>query len=227
MEKPFHIYRSSAGSGKTRVLAREYIRLALKRPDYFRYILAMTFTNKSTQEMKDRILQYLSAFSNGESQDLAIEIIEEQRKAGIWLTPIDLRKKSKEILDFLLHHYSEFSINTIDAFFQRIIRSFTRETGLLGNFRLEVDNAAVQEEVIALLMAQLSDNVELRSWVLDFSMEKMKDGNDWDVRKALLSFSKLIEKEDFKRIEDSVLRVTDDKAFFKTFRARLNEKKYS
>ncbi|MCA4893401.1 MAG: UvrD-helicase domain-containing protein [Cytophagales bacterium] len=227
MEKPFHIYRSSAGSGKTRVLAREYIRLALRRPDYFRYILAMTFTNKSTQEMKDRILQYLSAFSNGESQDLAIEIIEEQRKAGIWLTPIDLRKKSKEILDFLLHHYSEFSINTIDAFFQRIIRSFTRETGLLGNFRLEVDNAAVQEEVIALLMAQLKGNAELRSWVLDFSMEKMKDGNDWDVRKALLSFSKLIEKEDFKRIEDSVLRVTDDKAFFKTFRKRLNEKKYS
>ena len=177
--------------------------------------------------MKDRILQYLSAFSNGESQDLAIEIIEEQRKAGIWLTPIDLRKKSKEILDFLLHHYSEFSINTIDAFFQRIIRSFTRETGLLGNFRLEVDNAAVQEEVIALLMAQLSDNVELRGWVIDFSMDKLIDGKDWDVRKALLSFSKLIEKEDFKRIEDSVLRVTDDKAFFKTFRKSLNEKKYS
>ena len=177
--------------------------------------------------MKDRILQYLSAFSNGESQDLAIEIIEEQRKAGIWLTPIDLRKKSKEILDFLLHHYSEFSINTIDAFFQRIIRSFTRETGLLGNFRLEVDNAAVQEEVIALLMAQLSDNVELRGWVIDFSMDKLVDGKDWDVRKALLNFAKLIEKEEFKLIEEGVLQVTDDKAFFKTFRKRLNEKKYS
>lgn len=176
--------------------------------------------------MKDRILQYISAFSNGESQDLATEIIEEQRKEGILLTPVDLQKKSKEILDFLLHHYSEFSISTIDAFFQRIIRSFTRETGLLGNFRLEVDNGFVQEEVIALLMAQLKGNPELRSWVLDFSMEKMKEGNDWDVRKTLLSFSKLIEKEDFKRIEDSVLRVTDDKAFFKTFRASLNEKRH-
>ncbi|MCA6432193.1 MAG: UvrD-helicase domain-containing protein, partial [Cytophagales bacterium] len=181
MEKPFHIYRSSAGSGKTRVLAREYIRLALRRPDYFRYILAMTFTNKSTQEMKDRILQYLSAFANGESQDLATEIIDEQRKEGVLLTPVDLRKKSKETLDFLLHHYAEFSVSTIDAFFQRIIRSFTRETGLLGNFRLEVDNAAVQEEVIALLMAQLSDNVELRGWVIDFSMDKLVDGKDWDV----------------------------------------------
>lgn len=227
MEKPFHIYRSSAGSGKTRVLAREYIRLALRRPDYFRYILAMTFTNKSTQEMKDRILQYLTAFSNGESQDLATEIIDEQRKEGVLLTPVDLRKKSKETLDFLLHHYAEFSVSTIDAFFQRIIRSFTRETGLLGNFRLEVDNAAVQEEVIALLMAQLRDNVELRGWVIDFSMDKLVDGKDWDVRKALLNFAKLIEKEEFKRIEEGVLQVTDDKAFFKTFRKRLNESKYS
>jgi ATP-dependent helicase/nuclease subunit A len=227
LEKPFHIYRSSAGSGKTRVLAREYIRLALRRPDYFRYILAMTFTNKSTQEMKDRILQYLSAFSNGESQDLATEIIDEQRKEGVLLTPVDLRKKSKETLDFLLHHYAEFSVSTIDAFFQRIIRSFTRETGLLGNFRLEVDNAAVQEEVIALLMAQLRDNVELRGWVIDFSMDKLVDGKDWDVRKALLNFAKLIEKEEFKRIEEGVLQVTDDKAFFKTFRKRLNESKYS
>ena len=227
MEKPFHIYRSSAGSGKTRVLAREYIRLALRRPDYFRYILAMTFTNKSTQEMKDRILQYLSAFANGESQDLATEIIDEQRKEGVLLTPVDLRKKSKETLDFLLHHYAEFSVSTIDAFFQRIIRSFTRETGLLGNFRLEVDNAAVQEEVIALLMAQLSDNVELRGWVIEFSRDKLVDGKDWDVRKALLNFVKLIEKEEFKRIEEGVLQVTDDKAFFKTFRKRLNESKYS
>lgn len=225
MEKPFHIYRSSAGSGKTRVLAREYIRLALRRPDYFRYILAMTFTNKSTQEMKDRILQYLSAFSNGESQDLATEIIEEQRKEGVLLTPADLRRKSKEILHFLLHHYSEFSISTIDAFFQRIIRSFTRETGLLGNFRLEVDNAVVQEEVIALLMAQLRDNADLRGWVIDFSMEKMMEGKDWDVRKALLGFAKLMEKEEFKQIEEGVLHVTDDKSFFKEFRARLYEKK--
>ncbi|MCX8490674.1 MAG: UvrD-helicase domain-containing protein, partial [Cyclobacteriaceae bacterium] len=206
-------------------MAREYIRLALKRTDYFRYVLAMTFTNKSTQEMKDRILQYLSAFAKGESEDLAREIIEQERREGNVLKPSELREKSAEILAFLLHHYSEFSISTIDAFFQRIIRSFTRETGLLGNFRLEVDNATVQEEVIALLMAQLRDNADLRGWVIDFSMEKMMEGKDWDVRKALLGFAKLMEKEEFKRIEEGVLHVTDDKAFFKKFRARLYEKK--
>ncbi len=174
--------------------------------------------------MKDRILQYLSAFAKGESNDLALEIIEEQRKEGIELKTAELKKKSQEILDFLLHHYAEFSISTIDAFFQRIIRSFTRETGLLGNFRLEVDNGLVHEEVIALLMKQLKDNAELRGWVFDYSMEKLMAGADWDVRDALLDFAKLTEKEEFKKIEDSVLQVTDDRTFFKTFRNRLNEK---
>ncbi|HRG08825.1 MAG TPA: UvrD-helicase domain-containing protein, partial [Cyclobacteriaceae bacterium] len=60
MSKPFSIYRSSAGSGKTRTLAKQYLKLALRfRADYFKHILAVTFTNKSTQEMKDRILAYL------------------------------------------------------------------------------------------------------------------------------------------------------------------------
>jgi ATP-dependent exoDNAse (exonuclease V) beta subunit len=70
--RPFSIYRSSAGSGKTRTLAKEYLKLALEhRGYYFRHILAVTFTNKSTQEMKDRILDYLDDFANGRENELA------------------------------------------------------------------------------------------------------------------------------------------------------------
>ncbi len=175
--------------------------------------------------MKDRILRYLSDFAKGESQDLAEEIIREEAKEGTMLKPTDLRKKSEEVLTLLLHRYAEFSISTIDAFFQRIIRSFTRETGLLGNFRLEVDNAFVMEEVIDILVSQLSTNADLRGWLLEFSMEKLTDGKDWDVRKALLEFAQKIEKEDFKAIEESVLQVTEDKTFFRSFRKRLNEQR--
>lgn len=175
--------------------------------------------------MKDRILHYLSDFAKGESAELAAEIMREEASEGIILKPADLQKKSEEALTLLLHRYSEFSISTIDAFFQRIIRSFTRETGLLGNFRLEVDNAFVMEEVIALLMSQLSANPDLRGWVLEFSMEKLMDGKDWDVRQALLEFAQKIEKEDFKAIEESVLRVTEDKTFFRSFRKRLTDQR--
>ncbi|HOX82530.1 MAG TPA: UvrD-helicase domain-containing protein [Chryseolinea sp.] len=221
MTKPFNIYRSSAGSGKTRTLAKEYLKLALRYPEYYRFILAMTFTNKSTQEMKDRIIFYLNDFSEGKSEDLSNEILAEYEAEGFPFGAALMKKRSKEVLSLILHHYSQFSISTIDAFFQRIIRSFTRETGLLGNFRLEIDNTLVLEEVIDLLMEELTDNKELRGWVMDFSLDRLEEGQDWDVRSALLNFSNEIFKEEFKAIEDDVLAVTSNRTFFKDFKQQL------
>src|SRR6187399_3408369 len=78
LTKPFTIYRSSAGSGKTRTLAKEYLKLALRhRADYFKHILAVTFTNKATQEMKDRILAYLDDFAHEKSTELSAELKKE------------------------------------------------------------------------------------------------------------------------------------------------------
>ena len=105
MIKPFNIYRSSAGSGKTRTLAKEYLKLALRYPEYYRFILAMTFTNKSTQEMKDRIIFYLNDFAEGKSDDLSKEILEEYKAEGFEFPPVLLKKKSKEVLSLILHHY--------------------------------------------------------------------------------------------------------------------------
>ncbi len=221
MTKPFNIYRSSAGSGKTRTLAKEYLKLALRYPEYYRFILAMTFTNKSTQEMKDRIIFYLNDFAEGKSDDLSKEILNEYEEEGLIFPQVLLKTRSKEVLSLILHHYSQFSVSTIDAFFQRIIRSFTRETGLLGNFRLEIDNDLVLEEVIDLLMEELTDNAELRGWIMDFSLERLEEGQDWDIRSALLTFSKEIFKEEFKAIEDDVLETTSDRAFFKDFKQNL------
>jgi len=126
--KLFQIYRSSAGSGKTRTLAKEYLKLALRfRSDYFKHILAVTFTNKSTQEMKDRIMGYLNEFANGASNELAVEL---QQELG--LDSQTFQSNAREVQAAILHNYNQFSISTIDAFFQKVIRSFTREAGILG-----------------------------------------------------------------------------------------------
>jgi ATP-dependent helicase/nuclease subunit A len=221
LKKPFSIYRSSAGSGKTRTLAKEYILLALKRPDYYRYILAMTFTNKSMQEMKDRILRYLSDFAKGESDDLLQEIFGQLKEESKDWTIKKIQQRSKEVLDLLLHRYSDFSVSTIDAFFQRIIRSFARETRMVGNFRLEVDNAMVLEEAVNLLMDKLTDNEQLRQWVLQFSMDQLLEGKKWDIRSSLIKFSHEIFKEDFKRVEKDVMDVVANKKAFTTFSSNL------
>lgn len=168
--------------------------------DYFKFILAVTFANKATQEMKERILHYLDDFSNGRSNNLTEEI---RRELGWDARQLQIR--SAEVLSGILHNYSQFAISTIDAFFQRVIRSFTREAGLLGNFRLEADNDLVLEEVLALLMDELGHNKQLTRWVVQFSKDRLKEGENWNVTVALKGFLQEIFKEQFKAIEKEVV----------------------
>jgi ATP-dependent helicase/nuclease subunit A len=219
--KPFLVYRSSAGSGKTRSLSKEYLKLALGfRSDYFKHILAVTFTNKATQEMKDRILQYLIDFSSSTENELAKELI-----AELAIDQRTFQDRSKETLTLLLHSYSRFSISTIDAFFQRVIRSFTRESGLMGNFRLEIDSDLVLEEVIGNLLDDLGQDENLTRWVLEFSRENLKEGSNWNITYALIAFAKEILKEDFKLIENEILKRASHGQTSEIHRSLLDSKK--
>jgi ATP-dependent helicase/nuclease subunit A len=215
--KTFSIYRSSAGSGKTRTLAKEYLKLALKyRADYFKHILAVTFTNKASQEMKDRILAYLDDFAQGRPNELAEELRQE-----LALDAQTFQQHSQEAQAAVLHHYAQFSISTIDAFFQKVIRSFTRESGLVGDYRLEVEQDAVLEQVIDNLIDELGSNKELTDWVVDFAKENLENERAWDVRYSLIEFAKEIFREEFKGIEDEVTRTTSIKGFFKELKDQL------
>jgi ATP-dependent helicase/nuclease subunit A len=223
LSKPFTIYRSSAGSGKTRTLAKEYLTLALAhRASYFRHILAVTFTNKSTQEMKDRILLYLNKFSKGEFDSLAHELMQELK-----LDSTTFQMRCQDLQRVILHHYSQFSISTIDAFFQRVIRSFTRESGLMGDYRLEVDIDLVLEEVVDSLMDELGINMELSDWVIDFTKENLENDKSWDIRTNLKEFAYQIFTEEFKVIEDDLLKSTEHPEFFKGLRKKLQNEKYA
>ncbi len=150
--------------------------------------------------MKARIMKYLDDFAKGNVNDLAAEI-----RQTLKLTDQQLIDKSKDVQSAILHHYSQFAISTIDAFFQKVIRSFTREAGLLGNFRLEVDNELVLSEVIGGLMDELGSNRQLTEWVVEFSKDRLAEGENWNITRALEGFSKEIFSENFKVIEDDIL----------------------
>jgi ATP-dependent helicase/nuclease subunit A len=221
LTKPFSIYRSSAGSGKTRTLAKEYLKLALQhRGSYFRHILAVTFTNKSTQEMKDRILAYLNDFANGNPNELAEEL-----KTELKLDANTFQERSQDVQRQILHHYSQFAISTIDAFFQKVIRSFTRESGLMGDYTLEVDQDAVLEEVINELIDELGTNKELTEWVVEFAKDNLENERAWDVRSSLRAFAQQIFREEFKVIEDDILKETNDHLFFQELKKNLQQTK--
>jgi ATP-dependent helicase/nuclease subunit A len=213
----FSIYRSSAGSGKTRTLAKEYLKLALQfKADYFKYILAVTFTNKASQEMKDRILSYLNDFAKGNDNELASEL-----KRELKMDDQTFQQNSQAVQAAILHQYAQFSISTIDAFFQKVIRSFTRESGLIGDYRLEVEHDAVLEEVIDNLIDELGSNKELTEWVVDFAKENLENERAWDVRYSLIEFAREIFREEFKAIEDQVTTITSQPGYFKNLKSQL------
>ncbi len=170
--------------------------------------------------MKDRIISYLGDSIKGESEELSHEL-----QTMLTWDRQTLQERSKDALTHILHHYSQFSISTIDAFFQRVIRSFTRESGLLGNFRLEVENELVLGEVIATLMDELGEtNPQLTNWVIQFSSERLTEGESWNITEALKGFSKEIFKDSYKPIGEEIQRVKE-KISFEEFLSTLKQVK--
>ncbi len=172
--------------------------------------------------MKDRVLAYLGAFSGataGSSADadaLAKELMTE-----LSLDAPTFRQNSHELLTLILHQYDQFSISTIDAFFQRVIRAFTRESGLLGDYRLEVEQEAVLTEVVDNLIDELRENHELTEWVVRYALDSMESDRSWDIRRQLVDFSKEIFKDEFKSIEEKVYARTGDQQFFANLQREL------
>ena len=155
--------------------------------------------------MKGRILHYLNDFANGLENNLAVELKKELGFSGE-----ELRKRSKSVQSAILHQYSQFAISTIDAFFQKVIRSFTREAGLLGNFRLEVENELVLKEVVNDLMDELGTNKQLTDWVVEFSRDRLLEGENWNIVGALNGFAREIFNEEFQAIEDKLEKPSGD-----------------
>jgi len=160
--------------------------------------------------MKDRILEYLDAFTRGEDSALAKELQQE-----LSMDAQTFQQHSHAVQATLLHQYDNFAISTIDAFFQKVIRAFIREAGLVSDYRLEVDQDAVLEEVIDNLIDELGGNKELTDWVVDFAKENLENERSWDVRQSLIDFSREIFREEFKDIEDDLLAQTRTPGFFK------------
>ena len=140
--KNFTVYKSSAGSGKTYTLVREYIALALKykRPNDLKHILAITFTNKAAAEMKERIVSTLHAFSTGAPKGAAALMFADLA-ATHKVTNQELQQRAQAALDFILHQYSDLAVSPIDKFHHKRIRYFAFDLNLPVNVTLVTDKA--------------------------------------------------------------------------------------
>jgi ATP-dependent exoDNAse (exonuclease V) beta subunit len=209
----FAVYKSSAGSGKTHTLVKEYIRLVVENPEKYRNILAITFTNKAANEMKSRILLYLKIlgqFQVSVEKPLIMDVLEEiSAKTG--LTEHDISANASLALKLILHNYSNFAVSTIDSFVHRLVRSFARDLRLPVNFEIELDSDKLVTKSIGLLISKVGTDAGLTKALVQFVESKMDDEKSWDIELQLKKFTSSLLKEDsFEAIKKLESLETDD-----------------
>ncbi len=184
------IFNASAGSGKTYRLAYKYVRDVVEEPRRYRNILAVTFTNKATEEMKSRILREIDTLARGAKSPYMSALSQE-----LSLSEETIRTRAVQARGYILHDYSRFTILTIDTFFQRILRAFIQELGLDLRYNIEIESSTILERSADSLIEQITSDEELRRWLLEFIEERVEDGRKWDIHDGVLSLSRELLKE--------------------------------
>ncbi|GAB4133033.1 MAG: UvrD-helicase domain-containing protein [Bacteroidia bacterium] len=208
----FTVYKSSAGSGKTFTLVREYLKMALSDeahpPQRYRNILAITFTNKAAAEMKERIIKAL--------KELSDPALQKQSKLGeklledLNIQPLLLAERASALLRAILHNYTDFAIGTIDSFTHRIVRSFSHDLHLPANFEIETDSEKLIREAVDVLISRIGTEEGLSNLLLQFAETKSDDQKSWQIENELRDYAKHLLEEEGMRNADKLRHLTID-----------------
>ena len=192
MSSSFKIINASAGSGKTFSLVQNILKeLFNGGEDSYKKILALTFTNNAANEMKKRILDELMLISEENSSSKIFSLL----KKDLNISSPEARIKAKRIADKILHNFSFFQVSTIDKFNHKIIRAFSQDLSLSGDFDLIIDQDEFKEQLINEFLDQVDETTFLSQVLTNFSLEKIEDNNSWDINYDLLDLMKIMLSE--------------------------------
>ena len=188
------VYKASAGSGKTFTLTIEYIKKLINDPKAYRHILAVTFTNKATTEMKERILSQLyGIWMQDKDSDSYLHILRDVTGKS----PEEIRHRAGEALHLMLHDYDHFRVETIDSFFQSVMRNLARELELSPNLNIELNNADVLSDAVDSMIEKLDANSQVLAWLLDYIYEQISNDKRWNVAGEVKGFGRNIFNESY------------------------------
>lgn len=220
------IYKASAGSGKTFTLAVQYIRLLVTAdPLQFRNTLAVTFTNKATAEMKSRILEQLYGIGQGlkESKGYLEALQKSLKKDDIEIADDEIRRRCKLALRYILHDYSRFRIETIDSFFQSVLRNLAHELGLNARLQVDLNDKQILSQAVDNMVDGLGKEGEagVMPWIDQYVKDQLEDDKGWDVRERIKDLAKIIFTEHYMNRDKEFHDYLNNEELLKKYRKDL------
>ena len=214
------VYKASAGSGKTFRLAVEYMKLLIRNPQSYRQILAVTFTNKATEEMKMRILSQLYGIWRQLDDSRAyVDVISSE----LGMSEEQIAERAGTALHLLLYNYSYFRVETIDSFFQSVLRNLARELDLTANHSVSLNDWQVEELAVDQLIESLKATDLLLKWLLRYIMDNIGDDRSWNVIGQIKEFGRTIFRDNYKQEGKRLHEVLTEKDFFDRYTALLRQ----
>lgn len=218
MTKPLTVYKASAGSGKTFTLTVEYIKMLIANPSCYKSILAVTFTNKATEEMKSRILSQLYGIWKRlpDSRSYTDKICADM---GIGENMVATRAGTALIQ--MLHNYNYFRIETIDSFFQSVLRNLARELDLTANLRIELNDKQIEQTVVDDMIDNLRSNDQVLVWIMQYINDNITDDKGWNIIKSIKDFGTNIFKDFYKSNSKALSKALESQEFFNDYTSTL------
>ncbi len=192
------IYNASAGSGKTYSLVKSYIKTLIGSnfKNKHRHLLAITFTNKAVAEMKERVLSNLKTFATYEELDQEIPVMLMDIASDMGLNHKSISRKAALLLNEILHNYAAFDIVTIDTLTHRILRTFSRDLDLSGNFEVSLDVKGLLSRAVDRLIDKTGSDKEITKILVNYALQKTDKDKSWNIARDLNITARLLYKED-------------------------------
>ena len=214
MESSLIVYKASAGSGKTFTLALQYIKTLIGQEGRHNYshILAVTFTNKATAEMKDRILQQLYGIWKRlpSSDDYVAALRRELEADGVRLTDEEISRRAGQSLCHILHDYNRFRVETIDSFFQSVMKNLAHELSLTANLKVDLNDKEVLNAAVDRIMDRLNLMPKVMDWILEYVDDRLTNNERWDIAREVKAFASWIFKEAYLTHEEELRKALKD-----------------
>ena len=198
MEKDFLVYKAAAGSGKTFNLARIFIEELIRKDDssidaHLKSIMAITFTHKAANEMKDRVLSFLERINKSDPDDETAAKLIDEISENLGISSEDTRMRCGIALELIMDNFSQLSISTIDSFSHRVVRSFAKELNLHYDFDVSLDYKSWLELAIDRLFdrfgLETKDGTALSNTLIDFFITQFEQGSNWNLKWLLNDFA--------------------------------------